>query len=98
MQPQIQRHDYKVTSQSSNCGLRWFGTHVDTFMPEHGVLNGQSVTSTEVQQENAARVQIRGAIRPDQAPPGLTVATNVSIEVTQKDEEILRRSTLQYPL
>ena len=35
--------------------------HMDTFMPQHGV---QSVTSTEVQQQNTARLQIRGPFFP----------------------------------
>ena len=52
---------------------------MDTFMPEHGVCYGQSVMNTEVQQQNTARVQIRGAILRDHAHPGLTVAANVSI-------------------
>ena len=59
--------------------------HVDTFMPEHGVCYEQSMTSTEVQQQNTVWVQIRGASLPDHAPPGLTVAANVNIEVTQED-------------
>ena len=66
-------------------------------MPEHGVHYGQTVTSTEVQQQNTAWVQFRGAILSDNTPPGLTVAANVSIEVTQEDEVIPRRNTLQYP-
>ena len=65
-------------------------------MPD-GVRYGHSVTSTKKQQ-NAARVQIGGGILPDHAPPDLTVAFNVSIEVTQEDEGISRRSTLQYLL
>ena len=52
--------------------------HVDTFMPEHGVCYGQSVTSTEVQEQNTARVQVRGGILPDHAPPWLTAAANMS--------------------
>ena len=51
--------------------------------------------STEVQQQNISRVQVRGSIPPDHAPPVLTVAANVSIEVTQEDEGIPRRGTLQ---
>lgn len=51
-------------------------------MLEHSVCYGQSVMSTGVQQENTTRVQIKGAIHLGNAPPGLTVATNMSIEVT----------------
>ena len=66
--------------------------HVDTLMPEHGVRYGQSMTSTEVQQQNTARVQGGGAaILPDHAPPGLIVAANMRIEVTQEDEGTPRR-------
>ena len=64
-------------------------------MPEHGLSHGQSVASTEVQQQNTARVQLRGAILPDHAPPGLTGAANVSIKVIQEGEVIPRRGTLQ---
>ena len=59
--------------------------------------HGQSMTSTEIQQHNTAPVQVRGAILPDHAKPGLTVAANVAIKVTQEDDGIPRRSTLQYP-
>ncbi|KAK3565959.1 hypothetical protein QTP86_023367 [Hemibagrus guttatus] len=38
-------------------------------MLEHGVFYGQVVTSTEVQQQDTTRVQIRGAVPPNHAPP-----------------------------
>ena len=65
-------------------------------MPEHGVRYGQSVRSTDVQQQNTTRVQVRGAIHLSHTPPGLTVTATVSIEVTQEDEGIPRRTT--FPL
>ena len=36
--------------------------------------------------ESSAPSQVRGAILPDYAPPGLTVTANVGIEVTQEYE------------
>ncbi|KAK3523982.1 hypothetical protein QTP70_017489, partial [Hemibagrus guttatus] len=39
-------------------------------MLEHGVRYGQAVTSTEVQQQDTTRVQIRGAVPPNHTPPG----------------------------
>ncbi|KAK3530981.1 hypothetical protein QTP70_007801 [Hemibagrus guttatus] len=40
-----------------------------TLMLEHDVCYRQAVTSTEVQQQDTTRVQIRGAVRPNHAPP-----------------------------
>ena len=56
---------------------------MDTLMFEHGVHHGQTVTCTEVQQQNTTRVQIREAVPPNHAPPGHTVVTHVSVEGPQ---------------
>ncbi|KAK3509347.1 hypothetical protein QTP70_029058, partial [Hemibagrus guttatus] len=46
-------------------------------MLEYGVRYGQAVTSTEVQQQDTTRVQIRGAVPPNHAPPGWVLHTAV---------------------
>ncbi|KAK3533260.1 hypothetical protein QTP70_014330 [Hemibagrus guttatus] len=46
-------------------------------MLEHGVHYGQAVTSTEVQQQDTTRVQIRGAVPPNHATPGITVIAHM---------------------
>ena len=74
--------------------MSWCRVHIWTFMPEYGVCYEQSVMRTDVQQQNNTRVQIRGTIFTDHAPPGLTVAANVSIEVIQKAKGIPRRRIL----
>lgn len=43
------------------------------------------VTSTDVQQQNTTRAQVRGAVLPDHTPPGLIVAAIVGIEVPQEN-------------
>lgn len=54
-------------------------------------------TVQQVQQQNTSQIQIKGAILPDDAPPGLIVAANVSFEVTE-EKGISRSNTLQYSL
>ena len=56
---------------------------VDTLVLEHGVRDGQTATSTEVQQRNTTRIQIRGAVPPNHASPGITVIAHVRVEVPQ---------------
>ena len=46
---------------------------MDSLMFEHGVRYGQTATSTEVHQQNTARVQIGQAVPPDNAPPGVVL-------------------------
>ncbi|MEQ2229929.1 hypothetical protein ILYODFUR_023958 [Ilyodon furcidens] len=53
---------------------------------EHGVHYGQSVTGTEVQQQNTTWVQIWEGIPPNQIPPGVTVVSKVAIEVPQQND------------
>ena len=52
-------------------------------MLDHGVHDGQTVTSTEVQQWSTTWVQIGEAVPPNHTPPGNTVAAHVSVEVPQ---------------
>ncbi|KAK3562418.1 hypothetical protein QTP86_033559 [Hemibagrus guttatus] len=47
-------------------------------MLEHGVRYGQAVTSTEVQQQDTTRVQIRGTVPPNHAPPAVIVTVGPS--------------------
>ena len=55
---------------------------MDTLMPEHGVRYGQSMTSTEVQQQNTTLIEIRGGGVPPSHPlPGLTVIAHVSLSL-----------------
>ena len=56
---------------------------------------GQSMTSTEVQQQNTTLIQIVGAVPPNHTLQGLTVIAQVSIEVPQQNEGVSCRSTLQ---
>ena len=70
---------------------------MDTLMLEHGVCYGQTVTSTEVQQQNTTLVQIRQAVPPNHAPPGTTVIANVSVEVPQQDKGVPIRGAFQHP-
>ena len=56
---------------------------------------GQSMTSTEVQQQNNTLIQIGGPVPPNPTLPGLTVISHVSIEVPQQNEGVSCRSTLQ---
>ena len=56
---------------------------MDTLMSEHGVRYGQSMMSTEVQQQNTTLIQIGGAVPPNHTLPGLTVIAHVSIELPQ---------------
>ncbi|KAK3562309.1 hypothetical protein QTP86_033325, partial [Hemibagrus guttatus] len=57
----------------------------------------QLTTSTEVQQENTIRVQIRGAVPPNHAPPGITVIAHMGVEVPQQNYGVPSRSTFQHP-
>ncbi|KAK3555758.1 hypothetical protein QTP86_028953 [Hemibagrus guttatus] len=66
-------------------------------MLEHGVCYGQAVTSTEVQQQDTTRVQIRGAVPPNHAPPGITVVAHMGVEVPQQNYGVPSRSTFQHP-
>ena len=50
---------------------------METLMLEHGIRYGQTVTSTEVQQQNTTRVQIGEAVPPSHTPPGNTVTEGV---------------------
>ena len=54
-------------------------------------------TSTEVQQQNNARVQIREDVPSNHAPPANTVVTHVSIEVPQQSEGVPIRGAFQHP-
>ena len=56
---------------------------MDTLMLEHGVCCGQPVTSTEIQQQNIAQVQIGEAVPPNHTPPGNAVTAHVGVEVVQ---------------
>ena len=88
MQTEIRWHNHKVKHQTRAQGALVPGTHMDTFMPEHGVCDGQSVIRTEHHSRSD-----QGAILHDHAPSGLTVTANVSIEVTQEYKETPTRST-----
>ncbi|KAK3515858.1 hypothetical protein QTP70_034763 [Hemibagrus guttatus] len=66
-------------------------------MLEHGVRYGQAVTSTEVQQQDTTRVQIRGAVPPNHDPPGITVVAHMGVEVPQQNYGVPSRSTFQHP-
>ncbi|KAK3536169.1 hypothetical protein QTP70_032724, partial [Hemibagrus guttatus] len=66
-------------------------------MLEHGVCYGQAVTSTEVQQQDTTRVQIRGAVPPNNAPPGITVVAHMGVEVPQQNYGVPSQSTFQHP-
>lgn len=52
---------------------------VDTLLFKHGLRYGQTVVCMEVQQQNTAQGQIREAIPPNHAPPGLTVVPHMSV-------------------
>ena len=71
---------------------------MDTLMFEHGVRNGQTVTSTEVQQQNNTRVQIREAVPPNHTPPGTTVIAHMRTEVSQQNKEVPIRGAFRAPL
>lgn len=56
---------------------------MDPLMLKDGVCYGGTVTSTEVQQQNTTRVQIRGSVSPSHTPQGNAGAVHVSVEVSQ---------------
>ncbi|KAK3534858.1 hypothetical protein QTP86_028556 [Hemibagrus guttatus] len=58
----------------------------------------EAVTSTEVQQQDTTRVQIRGAVPPNHAPPGITVVAHMDVEIPQQNYGVPSRSTFQHPL
>ncbi|KAK3558650.1 hypothetical protein QTP86_022968 [Hemibagrus guttatus] len=66
-------------------------------MLEHGVRYGQALTSTEVQQQDTTQVQIRGAVPPHHAPPGITVVAHMGVEVPQQNYGVPSWSTFQHP-
>ena len=70
---------------------------MESLMFEHGVCYEQTVTSTEVQQQNTTQVQIREAVPPNHAPPGTTVIVYVSIEVPQQEKGAPIRGAFQHP-
>ncbi|KAK3532345.1 hypothetical protein QTP86_016026 [Hemibagrus guttatus] len=51
----------------------------------------------EVQQQNTAGVQIRGAVPPNHTPPVITVIAHMGIEVRQQNYGVPSRSTFQHP-
>ncbi|KAK3553315.1 hypothetical protein QTP86_033831, partial [Hemibagrus guttatus] len=57
----------------------------------------EAVTSTEVQQQDTTRVQIRGAVPPNHAPPSITVIAHMGVEVPQQNYGVPSRSTFQHP-
>ncbi|KAK3557817.1 hypothetical protein QTP86_002676 [Hemibagrus guttatus] len=60
-------------------------------------MRPKAVTSTEVQQQDTTRVQIRGAVPPNYAPPGITVFVHMGVEVPQQNYGVPSRSTFQHP-
>jgi len=59
-------------------------------MLEHGVCDGQSMASTEVQKQDTTRIQIREAIPTNHAFPGHSIIANMGIEALQKNNRIPR--------
>ncbi|KAK3548874.1 hypothetical protein QTP70_021261 [Hemibagrus guttatus] len=74
------------------CGTawEWFASYLDG-------RSYQAVTSTEVQQQDTTQVQIRGAVPPNHAPPGITVVAHMGVEVPQQNYGVPSRSTFQHP-
>lgn len=66
-------------------------------MFKYGVYERQDVTSTEGQQQNTARVQLREAVHPSPTPPGHTVTTHVGIEVPYLNKGVPSWNTFQRP-
>ncbi|KAK3560720.1 hypothetical protein QTP86_014721, partial [Hemibagrus guttatus] len=52
-----------------------------------------AVTSTEDQQQDTTRVQIRGTVPPNHAPPGITVVAHMGVEVPQQNYGVPSRRT-----
>ena len=50
-------------------------------MFEYGVCYGQSMTSTDVQQQSTTLVQIGQAVPPNNPPPGFSIVAHVRVEV-----------------
>ena len=97
MQLQIRSYNYKVDHRPvAKSGLIPRAL-MDTLMFEHGICYGQTVTNTEVQQQNTTQVQIREVVPPNHASPGTTVIARVSIEVPQQNKGVLIRGTFQHP-
>ncbi|KAK3517240.1 hypothetical protein QTP70_001389, partial [Hemibagrus guttatus] len=59
--------------------------------------SSRAVTSTEVQQQDTTRVQIRGAVPPNHAPPGIIVIAHMGVEVPQQNYGVPSWSTFQHP-
>ncbi|KAK3512968.1 hypothetical protein QTP70_033400 [Hemibagrus guttatus] len=57
----------------------------------------EAVTSTEVQEQDTTRVQIRGAVPPNHTPPGITVIAHMGVEVPQQNYGVPSQSTFQHP-
>lgn len=55
---------------------------MDTLLLKHSVCYGQTVTRTEVRQQNSPGLQIGEAVPPSHTPPGNTITAHVSCEVS----------------
>lgn len=60
---------------------------IDLLVLEHGIRNGQTATTTEVQQQNTTWVTIREVVSPNHAHPGLAIAVHMRVEVPQLNYE-----------
>lgn len=67
------------------CYVSWELNLVTQLKQISHVCFGQIAICTEVQKQNTTQVQIRQAVPPNHAPPGLTVIACVSIKDSQKD-------------
>ncbi|KAK3517823.1 hypothetical protein QTP70_018978, partial [Hemibagrus guttatus] len=68
---------------------------VDSSAPLFTRVSKTCGRSTEVQQQNTARVQIRGAVPPNPSPPGITIIAHMG--VPQYNYGVRSRSTFQHP-
>ena len=62
---------------------------------EHGVCYGQTVASTEVQQQNTTLVQIVVTMPPNHASPSVSIIAQVCIKFPQQDSGVPHRSPTQ---
>ena len=84
--PQVFGHDYEIDLRPKAQGVLMPGVNVSILVLERGVCDGQSMDGTEFQQQYTTQVQIRGAMPPNHAPPGIPLITHVRIEVSHQND------------
>lgn len=67
---------------------------MDVFVFQHGVHYGQTLTGTEVQQQNTAQAQFREAVTPNHTLPCPTIIAHFGVKAEQC---VPSQSAIQHP-